>query len=96
MNSLTATQFKSNLLTINMSSQEVSTNNHGWEDVPQPNELVEGGQDLSVPEAVEETLQKKDVEINLLRKQITEYERERREMLKGFNLARFVSGATDS
>ena len=87
---MTATQFKSNLLTINMSSQEVSTNNHGWEDVPQPNELVGGGQDLSVPEAVEETLQKKDVEINLLRKQITEYERERREMLKGFNLARFV------
>ena len=45
---------------------------------------------MIVPEAVGETLQKKDVEINLLRKQITEYERERREMLKGFNLARFI------
>ena len=39
----------------NMSSQEVSTNNRGGEDVPQPNELMmdeEGGQDIS--EAVEE------------------------------------------
>ena len=39
----------------NMPSQEVSTNNHGREDVPQRNEIVvdeEGGQDIS--EAVEE------------------------------------------
>ena len=31
---------------------------------------------------VEETLQKKDAEINLLRKQITDYERERRNISK--------------
>ena len=38
-----------------MSTQEVSTNNHGGEDVPQPNELVldeEGSQNIL--EAVEE------------------------------------------
>ena len=38
-----------------MSSQEVSTNNRGGEDVPQPNELMvdeEGSQNIS--EAVEE------------------------------------------
>ena len=137
-----------------MSTHEVSTNNHGGEDVPQPNELVvdEGGsQNISeaveepptktvvlevldglreadnqmistvkealknfeygyhqirkncVEEAikkieeaaeepptkrskiVEETLQMKDVEINLLRKQIKDYARERREMMKYIN-----------
>ena len=102
-----------------MSTQEVSTNNHGGEDVPQPNELVldeEGSQNIleaveepptkrskidKIPKTVvlealdelreaderllslyEETLQMKDDEINLLRKQITDYERERRKMLK--------------
>ena len=37
---------------------------------------------MIVPEAVGETLQKKDVEINLLRKQITDYGRERRNISK--------------
>ena len=108
-----------------MSSQEVSTSNHGREDVAQPNEIVvdeEGGQDISeaveeppakrskidkIPKTVvlealdglreaderllslyEETLQMKDDEINLLRKQITDYERERREMLKYIDKAK--------
>ena len=105
-----------------MSSQEVSTNNRGGEDVPQPNELMvdeEGSQNISeaveeppakrskigksyqIPKTVvlealewsieldkrllslyEETLWMRDDEINLLRKQITDYARERREMLK--------------
>ena len=111
-----------------MSSQEVSTNNRGGEDVPQPNELMmdeEGSQDISeaveeppakrskidkryqIPKTVvlealewigeldkrmlslyEETLQMKDDEINLLRKQITDYARERREMLKYIDKAK--------
>ena len=77
---------------INMCTHEVSV-----EDVPQRNELVvdEGGsQDISEaveePPAkrskiVEETLQMKDVEINWLRKQIKDYARERREMMKYIN-----------
>ena len=105
-----------------MSTQEVSTNNHGGEDVPQPNELVldeEGSQNIleaveepptkrskidKIPKTVvlealdglreaderllslyEETLQMKDDEINLLRKQIKDYARERREMMKYIN-----------
>ena len=108
-----------------MSSQEVSTNNRGGEDVPQPNELVldeEGSQNIleaveepptkrskidKIPKTVvlealdelreadewllslyEETLQMKDDEINLLRKQITDYERERRKMLKYIDKAK--------
>ena len=108
-----------------MSTQEVSTNNHGGEDVPQPNELVlneEGTQNIleaveepptkrskidKIPKTVvlealdelreadewllslyEETLQMKDDEINLLRKQITDYERERRKMLKYIDKAK--------
>ena len=108
-----------------MSTQEVSTNNHGGEDVPQPNELVldeEGSQNIleaveepptkrskidKIPKTVvlealdelreadewllslyEETLQMKDDEINLLRKQITDYERERRKMLKYIDKAK--------
>ena len=111
-----------------MSSQEVSTNNRGGEDVPQPNELMvdeEGSQNISeaveeppakrskidksyqIPKTVvlevldelreaderllslyEETLQMKDDEINLLRKQITDYERERRKMLKYIDKAK--------
>ena len=106
-----------------MSTQEVSTNNHGGEDVPQPNELVvdeEGSQNIleaveepptkrskidKIPKTVvlealdglreaderllslyEETLQMKDDEINLLRKQITDYER--RKMLKYIDKAK--------
>ena len=108
-----------------MSSQEVSTNNRGEEDVPQPNELMvdeEGSQNIleaveepptkrskidKIPKTVvlealdglreaderllslyEETLQMKDDEINLLRKQITDYERERRKMLKYIDKAK--------
>ena len=108
-----------------MPSQEVSTNNHGREDVPQRNEIVvdeEGSQNITeaveepptkrskidkIPKTVvlealdglreaderllslyEETLQMKDDEINLLRKQITDYERERREMLKYIDKAK--------
>ena len=108
-----------------MPSQEVSTNNHGREDVPQRNEIVvdeEGSQNISeaveepptkrskidkIPKTVvlealdglreaderllslyEETLQMKDDEINLLRKQITDYARERREMLKYIDKAK--------
>ena len=102
-----------------MSTQEVSTNNRGGEDVPQPNELVldeEGSQNIleaveepptkrskidKIPKTVvlealderllslyEETLQMKDDEINLLRKQITDYERERRKMLKYIDKAK--------
>ena len=108
-----------------MPSQEVSTNNHGREDVAQPNEIVvdeEGSQNISeaveepptkrskidkIPKTVvlealdglreaderllslyEETLQMKDDEINLLRKQITDYARERREMLKYIDKAK--------
>ena len=102
-----------------MSSQEVSTNNRGGEDVPQPNELMvdeEGSQNIleaveepptkrskidKIPKTVvlealgerllspyEETLQMKDDEINLLRKQITDYERERRKMLKYIDKAK--------
>ena len=166
---------------INMSSQEVSTNNHGREDVPQRNEIVvdeEGSQNIleaveepptkrskidkipktvalevldglreadnqmisTVKEAlknfecgyrqirkncveeaikkieeaaeepptkrskiVEETLQMKDDEINLLRKklanyrfQITDYARERREMLKYIDEAESVIKTTES
>ena len=108
-----------------MSTQEVSTNNHGGEDVPQPNELVvdeEGSQNIleaveepptkrskidKIPKTVvlealdrlreadewllslyEETLWMRDDEINLLRKQITDYERERRKMLKYIDKAK--------
>ena len=111
----------------NMSTQEVSTNNRGGEDVPQPNELVvdeEGSQNIleaveepptkrskidKIPKTVvlealdglreaderllslyEETLQMKDDEINLLRKQITDYARERREMLEYIDEAESV------
>ena len=155
---------------INMPSQEVSTNNHGREDVPQRNEIVvdeEGGQDISeaveeppakrskidkipktvvlevldrlreadnqmistvkealknfeygyhqirkncveeaikkIEEAAEETLQMKDDEINLLRKKlanyrlrITDYARERREMLKYIDEAESVIKTTES
>ena len=117
----------------NMSTQEVSTNNRGGEDVPQPNELMmdeEGGQDISeaveeppakrskidkIPKTVvlealdglreadewllslyEETLQMKDDEINLLRKQITDYARERREMLKYIDKAESVIKTIES
>ena len=113
-----------------MSSQEVSTNNRGGEDVPQPNELMvdeEGSQNISeaveeppakrskigksyqIPKTVvlealewsieldkrllslyEETLWMRDDEINLLRKQITDYARERREMLKYIDEAESV------
>ena len=102
-----------------MSSQEVSTNNRGGEDVPQPNELMvdeEGSQNIleaveepptkrskidKIPKTVvlealderllslyEETLWMRDDEINLLRKQITDYARERREMLKYIDKAK--------
>ena len=118
---------------INMPSQEVSTNNHGREDVPQRNEIVvdeEGSQNISeaveepptkrskidkIPKTVvlealdglreaderllslyEETLQMKDDEINLLRKQITDYARERREMLKYIDEAESVIKTTES
>ena len=154
----------------NMSSQEVSTNNRGGEDVPQSNELMmdeEGSQDISeaveeppakrskidkipktvvlevldrlreadnqmistvkealknfeygyhqirkncveeaikkIEEAAEETLQMKDDEINLLRKKlanyrlrITDYARERREMLKYIDEAESVIKTTES
>ena len=110
-----------------MSSQEVSTNNRGGEDVPQPNELMvdeEGSQNISeaveeppakrskigkIPKTVvlealewsieldewllslyEETLWMRDDEINLLRKQITDYARERREMLEYIDEAESV------
>ena len=155
---------------INMPSQEVSTNNHGREDVPQRNEIVvdeEGSQNISeaveepptkrskidkipktvvlevldrlreadnqmistvkealknfeygyhqirkncveeaikkIEEAAEETLQMKDDEINLLRKKlanyrlrITDYARERREMLKYIDEAESVIKTTES
>ena len=108
-----------------MSSQEVSTNNRGGEDVPQPNELVldeEGSQNIleaveepptkrskidKIPKTVvlealdglreaderllslyEETLWMRDDEINLLRKQITDYAR--RKMLKYIDEAESV------
>ena len=113
-----------------MSSQEVSTNNRGGEDVPQPNELMvdeEGSQNIleaveepptkrskidksyQIPKTVvlealewsieldkrllslyEETLWMRDDEINLLRKQITDYARERREMLEYIDEAESV------
>ena len=90
-----------------MSTQEVSTNNRGGEDVPQPNELMvdeEGSQNIS--EAVEEPPAKrskigksyqipKTVVLEVLDElreadermlsAITDYARERREMMKYIN-----------